>query len=80
MFVCSIVPKVRETQGDDRRKRKKIKRKEKPGIERADIRRSGLVNTHLDKSPDRGPCVSHSLPGAISQDPRPSPEHNAAQK
>lgn len=82
MFVYSIVPKVQETQWADRRKKeeKKIKRKEKPGIERADIRRSGLVNMHLDKSPDQGPCVSHSLPGAISQDPCPSPEHNAAQK
>lgn len=61
----------------EERKREKGKR---AGIERADIRRSGLDNMHLDKCPGRGLRVSHSLLGAISQYPYPSLEQNAAQK
>lgn len=76
------MPKVQETQGADggEKGRGEEKKEETPGIERADIRHNGLDNMHLDKCPDRGLRVSHSLLGAISQYPYPSLEQNAAQK
>lgn len=80
IFVHSIMPKVQETQGADGGEKAGGEKKKKPGIERTDIRRSGLDNMHLDKCPDCGLRVSHSLLGAISQYPCPSLEQNAAQK
>lgn len=74
------MPKVQETQGADGGEKEGGGKKKKPGIERADIRHSGLDNMHLDKCPDHGLHVSHSLLGAISQYPYPSLEQNAAQK
>lgn len=71
---------MQETQGADGGEKVGRGKKSQAGIERADIRHSRVDNMRLDKRPDPGLHVSHSLLDAISQYPYPSPEQKADQK